>query len=225
MLAKGPLVDLGMIIAADLEGTLSTGESWRALERYLETHSSKGAYRRFKLGFAPKAMLARVGLADERAFKNRWLSEMIQLFRDQDEAAFREIAEWVVEHELWPQRREDVLKELLARQKAGWLIILASGTYQPILEAFAERIGAEALGTELELQGGKLTGKLIGSVNVGRVKAERLLVELDGETVYAAYGDSEADIPMLQLAEEPVAVHPDAALKKIAKERGWRIIE
>lgn len=213
-----------MIIATDLEGTLTTGDSRRGLIDYLQTHGRGLACRKLKWGMTPRALLARLGLTDERAYRSRWLTEMATLFRGMDRAELRDIANWVVDHELWPSRRTDVMDELLAKQQVGWLIILVSAAYQPILEAFGERIGAEAVGTELETEGGLLTGRLIGSINSGRVKAERLLAELDGEPIYAAYGDAETDIPMLQLSEEPVAVHPDAALRKEAVARGWRII-
>ena len=39
-----------------------------------------------------------------------------------------------------------------------------------------------------------------------------------------AYSDSESDLPMLEAVGHPVAVNPDSALEKIARERGWRIM-
>jgi hypothetical protein len=39
----------------------------------------------------------------------------------------------------------------------------------------------------------------------------------------AAYSDSENDLPMLELVGNPVAVNPDARLKRIARERGWQV--
>ena len=37
---------------------------------------------------------------------------------------------------------------------AGYRLVLASGTYQPVLDAFARRIGAVGLGTPLEVRDG-----------------------------------------------------------------------
>jgi phosphoserine phosphatase len=39
-----------------------------------------------------------------------------------------------------------------------------------------------------------------------------------------AYGDTMLDVPMLEHADHPVAVYPDAKLKKVALEKGWEII-
>ena len=41
----------------------------------------------------------------------------------------------------------------------------------------------------------------------------------------AAYGDTDSDVPMLNLAENPVAEYPSAALRKAALANGWRILE
>jgi phosphoserine phosphatase len=39
------------------------------------------------------------------------------------------------------------------------------------------------------------------------------------------YSDSIVDLPLLELADTPIAVFPDRRLKRLAKNRGWRIIE
>lgn len=130
----------------------------------------------------------------------------------------------MVENALWPARREDVLRELRAHQEAGRQVLLVSGTFQPVLEAFAAKLGAEALGTPLALADGKLTGRLAAPVNVGATKAARLRAALGGAHLVAAYGDTEADRSMLELADAPVAVYPDEALLALAKVRGWRVL-
>lgn len=93
-----------------------------------------------------------------------------------------------------------------------------------MLEAFARRIGAEAVGTPLEFSGGRATGRLAGAVNTGNTKAKRLSERLGAGELLAAYGDTLADLPMLALAETPVAVRPDTRLKEEALGRGWRVL-
>ena len=39
-----------------------------------------------------------------------------------------------------------------------------------------------------------------------------------------AYSDSESDLPMMRAVGNPVAVNPDAALEKVARVEGWRIM-
>jgi phosphoserine phosphatase len=39
-----------------------------------------------------------------------------------------------------------------------------------------------------------------------------------------AYSDSHTDLPFLEAVGHPVAVNPDRALRRIARERGWPIL-
>lgn len=212
------------MIASDVEGTLTTGETWKGLGRYLvEVLGRKLSYRVFLLTHLPSAYLAKYGLIDRQGFKDRWIVDLARFLRGFSLEELRHMARWVVDHELWPGRRTDVLAELEARHREGSAVILASGTYQPILDEFASRIGAEALGTPLEIRDGGATGRILGN-NTGRVKAARLRERLGDETLEVAYGDSEADLPMLELARTPVAVHPEPPLRKLAQERGWRVL-
>ena len=62
-------------------------------------------------------------------------------------------------------------------------------------------------------------------VRVGEVKALRLHERLGAARLYAAYGDTEADIPMLMLSDRPIAVYPDRALRSTARALGWTVLE
>ena len=212
-----------MAVAADLEGTLTTGETWRGLDRYLRSHN-RVDYRLFFARRFPEALAARLGIIDKREFGNRWLGDLSHFFAGLNEAEFAEVATWVVENELWPKRRREVVAALKVHQAAGEDLVLASGTYQPVLKSFAQRLGARSLGTPLAVRAGKLTGELRGAVNVGKTKAERLHDALGDERLYAAYGDTAADIPMLLLSDRPVAVYPDKILKATAEALNWTIL-
>jgi len=206
----------------DLEGTLTAGETWKGLARYLKTHGKKAAYDRFFALHLPGALLAKAGLLPRRWYQNVWMKNLAGLLRGLDEAALREVAEWVVEEELWPARKERVLARLFDHLDRGHRVVLASGTYQPVLEAFARRLapGVEALGTPLELRQGRATGRLAGPVNVGRVKAERVRARLGGPPDFA-YGDILADLPLLLSARHPTVVDPDPRLRAEADRRGF----
>jgi HAD superfamily phosphoserine phosphatase-like hydrolase len=217
------------VVAADLEGTLTTGETWRGLVRYLtEARGEQGAraYRRFAWRRLPEHLLARGGLLDRQAFRDRWLRDFTGLLRGLAPDEVRGMAEWVVEHELWPKRRPGLLAELERYRAAGYRLVLASGTYQPVLDAFARRIGAVGLGTPLEVREGLTTGRLLGAVNTGEAKASRLraFVAGLGTAVAAAFGDTAADVPMLALGARAVAVQPDAELARQARARGWQVL-
>ncbi|ADD26905.1 HAD family hydrolase [Meiothermus ruber] len=213
-------------IAADLEGTLTTGETWRGMAAWMQAHGRAAQYQWFFYRNLPGAVAARLGLQDKRAFQDRFMEGAAGLLAGLEQAELAAMSEWVVTNELWPKRRQDVLDELLRLRQDGRRLVLCSATYQPILEAFARRMGAGvvALGTPLEVEGGVFSGRLRGPVRSGAHKAEHLRKFLDGEVLYRAYGDSLPDVPMLELAEEPVAVYPEPKLRALAVERNWRVI-
>ena len=213
-----------MIVAADLDGTLTAGETWKAVGRYLAEHGRARAYRAFFLAHLPGALLVKARLLSRSWYRDRWMADLARLFQGRDEQELRRMAEWVVERELWALRRPSVIAELEALRRDGATLILASATYQPVLEAFAERCTARPIGTPLELVDGIATGRIVGRVNSGRAKADRLAAAIQPERVAIAYGDSASDIPMLELSAAPVAVHPDAGLRRLAARRGWRVL-
>ena len=214
-----------MTAAFDLEGTLTAGETWKAVGRYLKAHGKKAAYDRFFALHLPGALLAKAGLFPKRWYQNVWMQDLARLFAGMDTAELRRLAEAVVEEELWPKRKEKALKRLRALYEEGHRVAIASGSYQPVVEAFAQKIGpgVEALGTPLEFKAGRATGRLAGPMNVGKVKAERVL-ELFGAPPDLAFGDTAADLPLLFLAKKGVAVDPDRRLRQAALREGWEIL-
>ncbi len=221
-----------MAVAADLEGTLTTGQTWRALGAYLVAHDRGGAYRRTFARNLPAALLARRGRVSMEAFRERWLLELLGLFAGQTVDAFAEVAAWAVEHVLWPERRPEVVAALRVHEAAGERLVLASGAFQPVVEAFARHVEREtgstaltAIGTPVEVRDGRLAGGFAGPLNVGDAKARRVHEALGRERLYAAYGDSGDDVPMLLLSDRPVAVYPDGVLRRTASDLGWSVFE
>jgi HAD superfamily phosphoserine phosphatase-like hydrolase len=115
-----------------------------------------------------------------------------------------------------------VVEELLAHQENGRRVIIVSGMFEPILQQFAAKLQVESIGTPLEVVNGRLTGEISGQMNFGPVKVAQLQ-KLPGKLL-AAYGDTLRDIPMLELAETAVAVHPDPKLRQAAEQYNWRIL-
>ncbi len=209
----------------DLEGTLTAGETWKGLARYLRTHGRKAAYDRFFALHLPGALLTRAGLFPKRWYQSRWMRHLAGLLAGMDTGAIEAMAAWVVAEELWPRRKEKTLSRLHALKAEGFRIVLASGTYQPVLSAFARKLGdgVEALGTPLLIRDGVATGRLAGPISVGRAKAEAVKRRLGGPPAIA-FGDTAADLPLLRLAREAVAVDPDPALAREARRRGWTVL-
>ena len=172
----------------------------------------------------PGVLLAKSRLADEQAVRDGFVSGMARPFRSMTRAEVERMAEWVAGEELWPKRRQAVLGELEAHAGAGRRVVIAAGGYQPVVEAFARRLGAEAVGTPLEFFGRRATGRLVGAVNTGEAKAKRLRERIGASELHAAYGDTSADLLMLEMSENPVVVCPDPRLRDEASRRRWRVI-
>ena len=75
--------------------------------------------------------------------------------------------------------------------------------------------------TEIKFENGHMI--LAEPIAHGQDKAAKIRKRLGVEHIDVAYGDTSADIPMLEMAHHPVAVYPDDTLKAVAQERGWEI--
>jgi HAD superfamily phosphoserine phosphatase-like hydrolase len=214
------------IVAADMEGTLSAGVTWRGLRDYLRAHGRASAYRTFFWRNLFAVLRYRLGLGNTQQFREDWIVGVLGLYAGFSEAEFAEAGEWVIARELWPLRRQAVLAELAEHRAQGRRVVLASGMFQPLLALWAQRLGAEAYGTPLEWVDGRLTGRVAEPFNTGERKAEtvRGVLAESGARLVAAYGDTWSDRFMLQMAEEATAVLPDKQLRQLAQTNQWRII-
>ena len=217
-------------VACDVEGTLTTAAHWEALRDYLRQQGRERDFRRYFLRQLPALLAYRLDLGDRQTFRERWVRGILNLYAGQTVEEFAAPAAYTADH-LWRARRPVVLEALQAHHDAGATVIFASGIFQPILDALADLAAAAGLqrvlglGTPLEIVEGRLTGRTALPLSVGPLKAERLQALAGDASFAAAYGDSAADLPMLQLSRQPVAVAPDDALRAAAMEFGWPVLD
>ena len=217
------------VIVSDMDGTLTTAETWRGVLDWVKVNRPSGAAQRFVTVRLPHVILAKLGITNKERFRARWLSDLATLLRGATEAELNAMGEWVVEHYLWPARRTSGLTavaDAVARAAtSGVQLLLATGGYQQVGDAFARRIGAvAALGTPLELVDGVATGRLAGATQSGEQKAAAVSRHAAGGDILVAFGDTAADIPLLAAAQRAVAVAPDKQLREEAARRGWEIV-
>lgn len=220
------------LVVTDMDGTLATVETWRGVHAWIRAHHPSAAARRFIAVQLPRVVIARLGLVDKEAFRARWLSDHARLLRGVPEDRLPAMGEWVVEHHLWPARRQraiDAVAAVASQLRSGGArveVVLASGAYQPIADAFAARVGADrALATPLEIVDGLATGRLALPAQSGDQKAAAVRALAAGRPIAVAFGDTAADVPMLALAQRAIAVAPDARLRRFAGDRGWEILD
>jgi phosphoserine phosphatase len=219
------------VIVSDMDGTLTTAETWRGVLAWTLQYRPSAAARRFVIIRLPLVLLAKVGVISKERFRARWLSDEAKLLRGASADELAAMGEWVVEHHLWPARRTEGVNAVAAALSAARAadpstqLLLATGGYQQVGDAFARRIGAiAALGTPLELMEGRATGRLAAATQSGEQKAAAVRTRAAGGQILVAFGDTAADTPLLSLAQRAVAVAPDKQLRKEALRRGWEIV-
>lgn len=214
-------------VASDLEGTLTAGQTWQGMRDYLIEHEEGDKYRRFYRRQFFRLLRFKFKWIDDRVFKEQWILDILNLFKGYSHDRFTDMSNWVTEKSLWPERRRVVVDELQDHLANGRRVIIVSGFFEPMLAAFVRRLGSgfEAMGTPLLFTESQFTGQIAAPLNVGDRKVARLRPNLNGSQLFAAYGDTKRDIPMLKICQHPVAVHPDETLRKTAVAQGWRILE
>jgi HAD superfamily hydrolase (TIGR01490 family) len=135
-----------------------------------------------------------------------------------------EIYDELMADRIWSGTRALAQLHLDAGQRV-WLVTAAPAELASLV---ARRLGLTgALGTVAEIENGVYTGRLVGEPLHGPAKAEAIRALAEQEDLdlsqCSAYSDSANDLPMLTTVGHPVAVNPDANLKRIARENGWDI--
>ena len=114
-------------------------------------------------------------------------------------------------------------------RERGESVFIVSATLQEIVQAIADDLGFDgALGTVCEVVDGAYTGKAVRALHAeNKAACVRELAESRGYELAActAYSDSHTDIPFLETVGHSVAVNPDRALRRVAAERGWPVLE
>jgi len=211
-----------MIVISDMMGTLTRGSPVLGIVDWVFHNQSKMRARWLKASMTPGYLLAKAGLIDKQVWAQQRMIDSLDWMGDITPENFEQIAEWAVEHNLWPERREDVIARLVEHIQNGAQVYIASGVVEPIAQGFARRFGAQAIATPVQFQNGsvRLAAELVASER----KIQEVLTRLNVNRVDYAYGDTWMDIPLLENAGHPVAVYPDKRLSAAAKERGWQVI-
>jgi HAD superfamily hydrolase (TIGR01490 family) len=120
----------------------------------------------------------------------------------------------------------DLVQQHRAR---GERVYIVSATLQEIVQQIATDLGFDgAIGSTCEIRDGIYTGRSLtaaygeNKATLVRQLAEAEQIDLSAST---AYSDSHTDVPFLEAVGHPIAANPDKELRRIARERGWPILE
>jgi len=132
-----------------------------------------------------------------------------------------------------PEIRPEALALLAQHRDAGEQLLIVTATNEFVTRPIARAFGVEELiAVELERGAdGWITGEIAGVPSAREGKVERMAqwlaahgLDWDSADI-TFYSDSTNDLALLEKVDRPVATNPDARLRAIAGERGWRILD
>jgi phosphoserine phosphatase len=178
--------------------------------------------RLYMASIMPSYLIAKRGWIDRQKWGQDLMVNSLKMVREATPEKMKVVGEWAVEHNLWKERRADVVARLIAHKSEGAQVYIASSVVEPLIEPFANRIGAQTIGTPVEYKNGHV--RVAGDLVAQERKIEKVLSRLGVDRLDFAYGDTWMDVPLLEHAEHPVAVYPDERLRVVAVERSWEVL-
>jgi HAD superfamily hydrolase (TIGR01490 family) len=132
-----------------------------------------------------------------------------------------------------PAIRPQARALLDGHRRAGDRLVIVTATNDFVTAPIAEAFGvADLIAVRLATgPDGWITGEIDGVPSMREGKVTRVAEWLGSqgldwngvETTF--YSDSMNDVPLLERVDHPVATNPDARLRAVAQERGWRILD
>ncbi|MBI3768632.1 MAG: HAD family hydrolase [Deltaproteobacteria bacterium] len=124
----------------------------------------------------------------------------------------------------------EMVRRVHAHRERGDLVALLSSTTNYLAEPLAEELGIEhLLVSRLVVRDGRFTGEAVRPICYGDGKlhwARRFAAEHDVDLAASFfYTDSVTDVPMLEIVGHPQVVNPDPLLRRIARQRGWQVMQ
>ena len=120
----------------------------------------------------------------------------------------------------------DLLKELKSK---GYFLLAVSHSPKTVLDKFCPRLGFhKSYGLVYEIgPTDKFTGAIVDEHLIYN-KANILKRAIEKENLRLAHsigvGDTETDVPMLEMVARPVCFNPNMSLYKYAKRMGWKVV-
>jgi HAD superfamily hydrolase (TIGR01490 family) len=208
----------------DVDGTLVLGQTQLLLVLYLRSRKVIGLGFLLGTGLWFAAYKAKLVKATEGA-RAKGARALAGLERTRVDSLMSRFTEEVLMPRLHPQAIA-ALSEHLAQDDR---VVVVSAALEPVVKALCDRLGvAEFFGARCQVEGGRYTGRLEGSMPYGDEKAKLALAfagrwQVDPADCWA-YADHETDLALLRSVGHAVAVHPKPGLLKAAQEAGWPIL-
>ena len=184
----------------DFDGTITTKGTYPGFLRFAVPRARQLAGG---LALSPLIVGYHCGLVSDEAIRPP-MSRVA--FRGADAASVRRLGERYAREVLPPLIRQEAIARLAWHRSRGDQVVVVSASLDAYLEPWCRAEGIEVICTRLEVRDGRLTGRYLEGDCCGAEKArrvrERYTLAAFGETY--AYGDTEEDRQMLDLADHRV---------------------
>ena len=157
-------------------------------------------------------------------------ASVLVLTKGWSQARIREIVADTLRSVVEPITYAEALELMDDHRGAGRRVYIISASPSEIVEPLARFLGVDrAIASQARIDG---EGRYTGEMDVyayGPYKADliREVAALDGVDLSRsyAYSDSYTDLPMLEVVGHPAVVNPDRVLLRVARERGWPVLQ
>jgi HAD superfamily hydrolase (TIGR01490 family) len=146
-----------------------------------------------------------------------------------DVSTVKAIVAETLDHVVRPMIHTEAVELIDQHHAAGRDVVIVSSSGAEVVEPIGAMLGADkVIATRMVVADGKYTGEIADyAYGPHKATAIRALAATEGYDLAAsyAYSDSITDEPLLAAVGHPFAVNPDKALRRVAVERGWPILE
>lgn len=186
-----------------------------------------GLMRRRDMMRAAQSQLAYHLLDATHERSERMKDDLAQMVSGWSVAQFDSVVASSLMESIQPVVYREALDAISAHHAAGHDVVIVSASAEAIVRPIMRLLDADGMiATQLAIEDGRYTGEIAG-YNYGPAKPMAMAAMADRrgwdlEKCWA-YSDSITDEPLLRAVGHPVAVNPDRALLRIAREEGWSV--
>lgn len=213
----------------DFDGTLLMNDTLPCLgKEWLRQKRSRTRYMKILLSVFPVLLLYKARLISRETMKGMAFRRFNRLYIKMTR---QEIEEFFLQSypQLYKQFNSLVLEEIKLAQEQGFHCVLLSGAYLELLKIVSRELKIDTvIGAQLAYKDDVFDHKGETPFIDGMSKRSLLMqayanAEVDWKAS-KAFGDSFADICILETVGEKVAVNPDLELLSHAQKNNWRVV-
>jgi HAD superfamily hydrolase (TIGR01490 family) len=165
---------------------------------------------------------------EDRRSRTAFNRSFYRLYKDLPARELRRQAKEALPEFIQPRIQHEAIRRIREHKRRGDKVILVTGALDFLVESL-QHLGDELIAARLVERVGRFTGELAEPPLTadGRASlAARLAADHDVDLADChAYGDSLADLPLLELVGHPHPINPDFRLSREARRRRWPIEE